>query len=120
MTWETVRLNTPDSLDISRNTFHATVLLDFRLTFVGVPEALYIQENNLLRGNVLNPILTVVSHIPTALPLDLQYNYWHTSDNDLIESHFQITGNVEPDILPLDRDLIPSAGPWGNYPYGIQ
>ena len=116
---ETVRLDTPDSLDISFNTFHATELLDFRLTFTAVDDTLYIQENNLLRGNLLNPILTVVSHAPADLSLDLRFNYWHTTSSILIESHFQITGNVEPDILPLALELIPAAGPWGNYPYGI-
>ncbi len=119
-TWETVRLDTPDSLAMSRNTFHATVLLDFRLTFTNSYEAFFIQENNLLRGNVLNPILTVVSHVPDDMQLFLQYNYWNTTDSDLIQSHFQITGNVEPDFLPLELGLLPDAGPWGNYPYGIQ
>ncbi len=120
MTWESVRLETPDSLAISQNTFHDTALLDFRITLTSTPTALFIQENNLLEGNILNPVVTVVSHVPAYLPLDFRFNYWHTTNRQLIESHFQVTGNAIPDILPLEESLITTAGPWGSYPYGIQ
>ncbi len=117
-TWETMRLETPDSLAIARNTFHATALLDIRLQLTAEP-LLYVQENNLMEGNILNPIVTVVSHDPNPMSLDFQYNYWHTTDLDLIESHIHVTGNAVPDLFPLEATLLTDAGPWGSYPYSI-